>query len=108
MAGLTGAALRGGFFGRNRIKSAFMGPPGPVAGQFSPSPYRGSIPMVAQGNMERRATYRAVYLTNPWVYSAVNKKAADVARCALHVFGLQDDGSRVRIRSDLPMDAGRL
>lgn len=101
------SAVAAGWWGRSRI-AGFMGPPGPKAGAFTPSPYRGSIPLVASGQTERRATYRAIYLTNPWVYGAVNKLARDLGRLPLHAFSLEASGERTRVRSDLPTTPGRL
>lgn len=62
----------------------------------------GSIPMISSRGVARYATYRAIYLTNPWVYAAVNKLARDIARLPLHVFELDADGERRRVRGDLP------
>lgn len=67
----------------------------------------GSIPMVGSRGVARTATYRQIYLTNPWVYAAVNKLARDIARLPLHVFELSEDGRRRRVRGDVPTTPGR-
>src|SRR5690606_38509070 len=50
---------------------------------------------------------RGIFLTNPWVYSAVTKLARDVARLPLHTLALDDAGERVRVRSDVPTPGPR-
>lgn len=66
----------------------------------------GNIPLIGSRGISRSATYRAIYLTNPWVYAAVNKLARDQARLPIHVYELAEKGRRKRVRGDLPTTPG--
>jgi phage portal protein BeeE len=65
------------------------------------------ISLVGSRGQPRYATYRDIYLTNPWVWGAVNAIAGGAARAPIHTFALAEDGSKLRIRHDLPAGRGR-
>lgn len=83
----------------------------PLAGLDRPADYSqswGNIQLASLSTGELRfAAYRTIYSTNPWVFAAVNLKARNIARLPLQVFQLNADGSRDRVRSDLPGQVGR-
>lgn len=56
----------------------------------------GNISLVPSLGLNRDATYRDIYLTNPWVYAAVNKKAGSVGRLPVHVYERDDKGRKRR------------
>jgi HK97 family phage portal protein len=67
--------------------------PGPgVYGDMSRAPgrYLGNIAMVASMGKPRSATYRSVYLSNPWVHAATNLIARGIGRCPIHVLETTD------------------
>lgn len=102
VAALVGAGIAGGGFGLGRrLKPRGDAGVSAGVGQGS-SRLFGDIRMIGSRGVARYATYRAIYLTNPWVYSAVNKLARDIARMPIHVFQLLENGERVRVRGDLP------
>lgn len=80
------------------------GRPGTLSG---PSPTSlGSIPLVPSLGRNRDATYRMIYLTNPWVYAAVNMLARGIARTPLHVFewvAVNGKPRKRRVRGDIPV-----
>jgi HK97 family phage portal protein len=86
-------------------------PPGPgVYGDLSRAPGQsfGNINLVGSAGRPRTATYRQVYLFNPWVYAATNLIARGIGRCPIHVLQITDeDGNKQRIRSDTPQTPGR-
>jgi HK97 family phage portal protein len=61
----------------------------------------GALPMVASQGVNRWATYRLVYLTNPWVYASVNMLSRGIGRLPLHTYQLDAKGRKQRIRSDI-------
>lgn len=67
-----------------------------------------SIRLIDVPDRWRSTTYRGVYLTNPWVWACVNAKARSLARLPIHVYELDADGNRARVRSDTPSGVGRL
>jgi HK97 family phage portal protein len=85
--------------------------PGPgVYGDMSRAPgrYLGKIDMVGSMGRPRTATYRQVYLFNPFVYAATNLIARGVGRMPVHVYGFVDGaGNKQRFRSDVPQTPGR-
>jgi len=80
------------------------GVPGSLSGSWQSL---GHIPLVPSQGVARSATYRQVYLTNPWVWAAVNMIARAVARAPMYVYGLDAKGRKERIRGDVPMPPGR-
>nr|MBO2500955.1 phage portal protein [Acidimicrobiia bacterium] len=95
---LGGGAVAGAqYLGSKRIGAAK--PAGDLRGS---STVLGHIPLVASKGLQRYATYRGIFLTNPWVYSAVTKLAQDLARLPTHVYALDEAGERRRVRSDVP------
>lgn len=84
--------------------------PGPgVIATLSGSSYidQGLIEMVPNQGQRRNMTYREVYLTNPWVWAAVNILTKAIARTPALVYSLDADGNPTRIRSDTPQPPGR-
>lgn len=67
----------------------------------------GSIPLVPSMGRMRSATYRQIYLTNPWVWASVNMLARGVGRLPLHVYALDDRGRKTRVRGDVGLTPGR-
>lgn len=67
----------------------------------------GSIALVASMGRYREATYRTIYLTNPWVYSAVEVQAVGIGRLPLHIFELDEKARKQRVRGDVPLTPGR-
>lgn len=63
---------------------------------------RGNLPMVASMGAARWATYRSVYMTNPWVYASVNMLSRGMARLPIQVFQNDAQGRPQRIRGDVP------
>lgn len=61
----------------------------------------GHIPLVPALGRVREATYRDIYLTNPWVWAAVNKQASSVGRLPLHTYELDERGRKRRVRGDV-------
>lgn len=61
----------------------------------------GALPMVASRGVQRWATYRAVYLTNPWVYAAVTLKSRGIGRLPIHVYQLDAKARKSRVRWDI-------
>lgn len=96
-----------------RADSWMDGPaPGPGIPGYMSSPgrsqnYLGNIQLVPTLGHQRWATYRLLYLTNPWVYAAVQMISDAIARTPLHVFALDTGGSKSRLRGDLPGTPGR-
>lgn len=68
----------------------------------------GSVQLIDVPERLRSVTYAGIYKTNPWVWACVRAKARGLARFPLHVFALDADGNRSRVRSDLPGSLGRL
>lgn len=54
-----------------------------------------------KGGRAREATYMQIYHSNPFVYAAANYIARGVGRLPLHVFGLDADGEKQRLRGDV-------
>lgn len=79
---------------------------GPTASRSGGS-MRGSIPLIGSRGIARAGTYRLIYLTNPWIYAAVNKLAKDGSRLPLHFLELDAEGMPERVRGDLPTNPGR-
>lgn len=78
-------------------------PPGPtLSGSGTRHLGLGHIPLVAARGEARWASYRMIYLTNPWVWAAVNMLSRGIARLPVHVYALNGDGEKERIRGDLP------
>lgn len=67
----------------------------------------GSIPLVPSAGLDRSATYRGIYLTNPWVWAAVNMISRSVARLPIQVYDLDERARKTRIRGDVPLTPGR-
>jgi HK97 family phage portal protein len=67
----------------------------------------GGIRLVGSSGYARSASYRQVYLFNPFVYAAANLIARGVGRLPLHVFGLDANAEKQRFRADIPQTAGR-
>lgn len=67
----------------------------------------GSFRMVDSFGVARWTTYREIYLTNPWVFAAVNKHRRSLARMPLNVATLDQDGVKSVVNSDLPQTPGR-
>jgi HK97 family phage portal protein len=67
----------------------------------------GNIPLVGSAGIDRSATYRGIYLTNPWVRAAVNMISRSVARLPIQVYDLDERGRKTRIRGDVPLTPGR-
>src|SRR5262245_49381800 len=91
-----------------------MGDPPPSAGVpagMSGWSRYGSIRMVGSLGQPRSATYRDIYLLNPFVFAAVNHIARGIGRLPLHVYELSVDTrgavDKNRIRSDIPQTPGR-
>src|SRR5690606_38397827 len=94
LAFIAGGGLSaGGLYLGSRFGAAKTG--GDLKGS---APVIGTIPLVGSRGFPRYATYRGIFLTNPWVYSAVTKLARDVARLPLHTLALDDAGERVRVQ----------
>lgn len=55
----------------------------------------------------RTATYVKLYKSNPWVNACVRSIAWGVSRQVMKVYENQSDKQKVRIRSDIPGQAGR-
>ncbi len=49
----------------------------------------GAIPMVQSMGVQRWATYRNIYMTNPWIYAGVNRLAHALGRMPINIY--QDD-----------------
>jgi len=79
----------------------------PIADRRQLEAIIGRIPLVSSRGQDRSATYRGIYLTNPWVWAAVNTIARGYARTPLHVFELDEVGDRRRVRGDVPQTPGR-
>jgi HK97 family phage portal protein len=103
---------------RNRFLRALIGSGDVEASQaFSPATLTessrggwttaGSLPMAPSMGVQRWATYRAVYLTNPWVYASVQKIALGLSRLPIHVLAVDSDGNLTRARGDVPGGTGR-
>lgn len=85
--------------------------PGPgVSSSLSGASYVdiGSIELVPSMGVRRWATFREIYLTNPWVWAAVNVLARGVSRTPTGVYAIDENGMRVRLRGDTPQSPGRL
>ncbi|HVS85650.1 MAG TPA: phage portal protein [Gaiellaceae bacterium] len=55
------------------------------------------------------ATFRLIYLTNPWVHACVNAIATTIARMPICVLDIDPtNGDRVEVRYDWPITPGRL
>lgn len=67
----------------------------------------GSIPLVPALGRAREATYRMVYMTNPWVWAAVEIQARSIGRLPLHVYQLDANAEKTRVRGDIPLTPGR-
>jgi HK97 family phage portal protein len=93
------------WFGRSQ--AAVMYPSPGYNGTLSGGLQRGSIPFVGSLGLSRDATYRGVYLSNPWVWGAVNMISRGLGRLPLHVYELDERGRKRRIRGDLPSTPGR-
>lgn len=68
---------------------------------------RGNIQLVASSGRPRAASYRDIYLFNPWVYSASNIISMSIGRMPISVFGYDEDANKQRYRWDLPQTPGR-
>lgn len=66
----------------------------------------GNLPMAPSMGQQRWATYRSVYMTNPWVYASVNMLSRGMARLPIHVFQNDAEGRPMRVRGDVA-GAGR-
>lgn len=80
--------------------------PSPESMRGAGSVQLGNISLIGSRGISRSATYRAIYLTNPWAFAAVNKLARDIARLPLHVYELRERGRRRRVRGDEPSTPG--
>lgn len=69
---------------------------------YSPGANAGRIRLVASRGQARDATYRQIYMTNPYVYAATNYIARGISRLPAHLFEFNAAGDKTRIRSDLP------
>lgn len=67
----------------------------------------GSIMMVPNQGVQVWATYRQIYLTNPWVWGSVQMLAKGIARLPLHVYQLDAKARKQRVRGDVGMTPGR-
>lgn len=67
----------------------------------------GNIKLVSSAGRPRSATYRDIYLLNPWVYSAANIISMSIGRMPISVFGFDADANKQRYRYDLPQTPGR-
>jgi HK97 family phage portal protein len=90
-----------------------MNDPAPSAGMgatLSGSSYIdfGAVELVPSMGQRRWATFREIYITNPWVWAAVNVLARGIARTPIGVFQNDADGFPNRIRGDIPQTPGRL
>jgi HK97 family phage portal protein len=55
------------------------------------------------------ATFRLIYLTNPWVHASVNLIASSIARMPIRVYGIDSQtGDPVLQRDEWPITPGRL
>lgn len=68
----------------------------------------GNIELVPALGMQRWATFREIYLTNPWVWAAVNVLARGIGRTPTGIFAIDERGIEVRQRGDTPQTPGRL
>ena len=105
--------LRDAFAGRVTIDAAtFVGDTSDSKGRIGYTTL-GALPMVPAMGVHRWATYRKVYLSNPWIYTGINKLAQALGRMPLCVYQNDPDGFPVRVRSDVssagaPTAAARL
>lgn len=67
----------------------------------------GTIELVPSMGSRRYATFREIYLTNPWVWAACNILARGVGRTPTGVFAIDEIGNLVRQRGDTPQPQGR-
>lgn len=65
----------------------------------------GALPMVSSMGAQRWATYRNVYMTNPWIYASVNRLAQALGRMPLCVYQHDEDGFPVRIQANQTVGA---
>ncbi|WP_344464193.1 phage portal protein [Kitasatospora kazusensis] len=61
----------------------------------------------APGGTPNYATFSRIYKSNPWVYAAVQAISWGLSRMPLHVYQLDSQGNRRRVRGDLPGVTGR-
>lgn len=77
--------------------------PGVVGGMsYAPGQNMGRVRLVAARGRMREATYREIYLANPYVWAATNHIARGIGRFPLHLFQLDAAGDKTRIRADVP------
>ena len=68
----------------------------------APSVNVGRIALVGSRGVQRDATYQAIYRTNPFVYAATNYIARAIGRLPLHLYELNAEAEKTRVRADLP------
>jgi HK97 family phage portal protein len=69
----------------------------------------GGVNLVPSKGESVWASFRLIYLTNPWVFASVNLIAASIARMPVEVFGKDPEtGDPVLQRDDWPITPGRL
>lgn len=61
----------------------------------------GALPLVSSRGVERWATYRAIYLTNPWAYVPIQMLARSVGRLPIHTYALDAQANKQRVRYDV-------
>lgn len=84
-----------------------FGDPPPAPGtprgmSYSPGLSPGRIRLVASGGRARERTYREVYYTNPFVWSATNYIARSIGRLPLHLIEVNSQAEKTRVRGDIP------
>ena len=77
-------------------------PGSPRGMSYTPGNSPGRIKLVASKGRARERTYTEVYYTNPFVYAATNYIARSVGRLPLHLFQLDAEAEKTRIRGDIP------
>lgn len=77
-------------------------PGSPRGMSYAPNQAIGRIKLVPTGNRQREATYREVYFANPFVYAATSYIARGIGRLPLHLYALDAEGEKERVRADLP------
>lgn len=83
------------------------GPGVPAGMSYSPGFSPGRVRLVSSRGRNRDATYRQIYDMNPFVYAATNYIARGISRLPLHVFALDANAEKQRLRADVPQTPGR-
>lgn len=81
--------------------------PGVPSGLSGATTYKSGIRLVGSMGKARWASYRDVYFSNPFVHAAANFIARGVGRLPLHVYQLNAEAEKERLRSDIPLTPGR-